>query len=516
MPVAMQYPDLVVDDENPFYCPSIPALSFLETVRQKIYIEASTHRQKSARTPDPAYDVDQLLFPSFHNMLDRSLDEEDLLQLHYLPRNASNLPTRLRHDSSSSSLGTDHLHSGPSWRNTADRHGNRPLRHETARRSSKPVHIRTSDSFSEFQGPFRRQRSSMSVNEGSFELSAKAARLHFFPTRVAFSPYDLQATSQDHLTDRVRLLEDELYGPQIGTESPRGLKTFISRLASVLPGVRLKERLRAQEANTHQKIVDVLSMDGNLNARVLDLLRMSEIRCLDLAASMTDEEGLNLDARDLLHVLSKPNSFLFLTEINLSGAQLQDGDMKQVHHLPRLARLWISNTGIGNEAIFHLVALKRSLTELDIAFNTDIDDDVVPALILLYKLRFLTLLDTRVGMPGLRRFCAAAIERPHTMEMEVPRQCEIYVEKMGSKYVLQPEAPLISDPNAVSDLSIAALRRNLAAHAQYNPEIATEGTQHEMAERLKILLSTREADLVVRNTLWKGEDGDDDSSTEVF
>ena len=40
---------------------------------------------------------------------------------------------------------------------------------------------------------------------------------------------------------------------------------------------------------------------GNLNARVLELLRTSEIQCLDLAASMTDEEGLNLDARDILH-----------------------------------------------------------------------------------------------------------------------------------------------------------------------------------------------------------------------
>lgn len=80
------------------------------------------------------------------------------------------------------------------------------------------------------------------------------------------------------------------------------------------------------------------------------------------------------------------------------------------------------------DSIFHLVALKRSLTELDIAFNTDIDDDAIPALILLHKLRFLTILDTHVGMPGLRRFCAAAIKRPHTIELEVPRQCEIYVE----------------------------------------------------------------------------------------
>lgn len=87
---------------------------------------------------------------------------------------------------------------------------------------------------------------------------------------------------------------------------------------------------------------------------------------------------------------------------------------------------------------------------------------------------------------------------------------------MGTKYILQPEAPLISEPNAISELSTAALRRNLTTHAEYNSEISAEGAKHEMAERLKTLLETRQADLVVRNVLWKGEDGDDSSSIEVF
>ena len=55
---------------------------------------------------------------------------------------------------------------------------------------------------------------------------------------------------------------DELYGPKIGTESPRGLGSFISRIAWVLPGIRLKDRLRAQNVKTHQQIVDILSVDG--------------------------------------------------------------------------------------------------------------------------------------------------------------------------------------------------------------------------------------------------------------
>ncbi|CAL1715860.1 unnamed protein product [Somion occarium] len=456
-------------------------------------------------------------------MLDKSLTEEDLLRLHYFPANAAMFPTRTRHDSSSSSLEADSLRSIPSWKNKAGTYNtsSKPSKRHVPSKRSRPSHVHTSDSFSEFRGPFRREKSAMTVNDGSFELSARAERLHYFPVKASFSPYEPmpqrnRELPEDQLTEKVRNLEDELYGPQIGTETPRGLDALISRLANVLPGVRLKEKLRALDANTHQRIVDILSMDGNLNARVLNLLRMSEIECLDLAASMTDEEGLNLDARDLLHVFSKPNSFIFLNEINMNGTRLNDSDLQRIHHLPRLARLWISNTGIGNEAIFHLVSLKRSLTELDIAFNPDIDDDAIPALIVLHKLRFLTLLDTHVAMPGLRRFCAAVNQRAHTIELEVARQCEIYIEKLGSKYILQPEAPMISDPQVVSELSTTALKRNLAAHAQYNAEILAEGSKHEMAERLRTLLEVRQADLLVRDVLWKENGGYDEEDTEVF
>lgn len=56
-------------------------------------------------------------------------------------------------------------------------------------------------------------------------------------------------------------------------------------------------------------------------------------------------------------VLGKPNSFLFLYELSLSGTQLSDMDMIHVHHLPRLARLWLGSTGIGNEAYVFLLSI---------------------------------------------------------------------------------------------------------------------------------------------------------------
>lgn len=96
-------------------------------------------------------------------------------------------------------------------------------------------------------------------------------------------------------------LLDELYGPPIGTETPRGINTLVARLDVLLPGIRLKERLYALEVLNHQRVADILAIDGHLNARILNMLRMSEIDCLDLTASLMDEEGLNLGAQELLH-----------------------------------------------------------------------------------------------------------------------------------------------------------------------------------------------------------------------
>ena len=207
MPAVTIYPEPIVDDENPFYCPSISAVSFLQSVRQNLHIEANTRRQKSAHTPDFPHDVHHVLFPSFNNLLDRSLDDEDLLQLHYAPRNVSRISAYFRHDLSSSSLG-----SGPAPSVSADHQNAGGHAHRRSPRHTRVA--QTSDSFSEFRGPFKRQRSSMSVNEGSFELSAKADKLQFFSTRNDFTPYERRGVAQDYgrltseeLADRVRTLE---------------------------------------------------------------------------------------------------------------------------------------------------------------------------------------------------------------------------------------------------------------------------------------------------------------------
>lgn len=49
-------------------------------------------------------------------------------------------------------------------------------------------------------------------------------------------------------------------------------------------------------------------------------------------------------------VFSEPNSFLSLSGLILSGTPIHELDLIHVHHLPRLAKLFLDDTEIGNQA----------------------------------------------------------------------------------------------------------------------------------------------------------------------
>ena len=76
---------------------------------------------------------------------------------------------------------------------------------------------------------------------------------------------------------------------------------------------------------------------------------------------------------------------------------------------------------------------------------------------------------------------------------------------MAQLYLLEPAPPHVANPAVVPELSAAALKRNLAAHAACNPAIVASSTKPEMAARLKDLLETREMDLLVREMLQSGD-----------
>ncbi|PCH42550.1 hypothetical protein WOLCODRAFT_72130 [Wolfiporia cocos MD-104 SS10] len=484
----------IIDEQNPFYCPTSTAVVFIEALRSQIH------------GAPPPYTRSPTDFPSFAERLEQSINEDDVYQLLYrsLPAVNSSEVSALHssfsvpaYDQSTPTRAVRRLPAGD------------PPGVKAKRKKSESL-----ESFSDLMGPPRNERSFQSVNDQSFELSGKVDKIRYWKATMGalLSPYSGEkqnnvppASGEYTMRDmerRIFKLEDELYGPPIGTETPRGISVLISRLNALLPGIRLKERLYALGTPDHQDIVDLLARGGHLNKYILEMLRMSEIEVLDLTASLMDQEGLNMGAHDLLHVFTKPNSFLFLTELCMNNASLKDLDLTYIHHLPRLSRLWISNTGIGNDAIFHLVALKRTLSELAIEMNPLIDDDAIPALIALPMLWFLSFSDTSIGMPGLRKLAMAMKRRGDYPDLEVPRACEEYINNLHRKYMLFPQPPLIVDPAACATLSPEALRRNLAAHAAFNPDIHADGSASEMAERLANILKTREEDLVVRELGW--------------
>jgi hypothetical protein len=55
---------------------------------------------------------------------------------------------------------------------------------------------------------------------------------------------------------------DELYGPHLGSETPRGIKQLVHVLDQMLPGIGVKKRFCIIDRLTYQKIVDVLGNNG--------------------------------------------------------------------------------------------------------------------------------------------------------------------------------------------------------------------------------------------------------------
>ena len=175
--------------------------------------------------------------------------------------------------------------------------------------------------------------------------------------------------------------------------------------------------------------------------------------------------------------------------------------------------------------IYLLIALKRSLSDLDVAYNDRITDDAIPALLIMDKLQYLSLLETSITIAGVRRLAVELDESKRFIEVEVPRSCEQYINsaspefivsqnsvrelnlhfpvELSQKYVVDPMSPLITDPLAVDLLSLSALKHNLAAHAEVNSEISAKGAKTELAERLKTILDTRKADLLAQKLVWQ-------------
>lgn len=65
---------------------------------------------------------------------------------------------------------------------------------------------------------------------------------------------------------------------------------------------------------------------------------------------------------------------------------------------------------------------------LSIACNPLIDDNAVPALLLLCKLSYLSIIDTGIGMSGLRVLAGTIHEEDRVIDIEIPTVCEFYID----------------------------------------------------------------------------------------
>jgi hypothetical protein len=279
----------VVDDQNPCYCPRQSVNDYLEELRKR---RAPTARRSSfARAfdrHDHDHDLQDVLVNDYAGEWGQPLrydalsDSIDPILPHHIPAGPT-LRQRLLSRVPSATASTHYLQLlHPHARTNSD---------ESSSGSSTINTCSSSDMSAHFSGSALNARSSMIVDDCSYELDGKATHIStFFPRHTGHSPSS-DAADYEHAKNlppaylrddaaRIQKLEressdvsvhiliqmeyhiDELYGPKIGPETLAAMSILISRLTTILPGIRLPERLHLLKPLDHQTIIDFLSNNG--------------------------------------------------------------------------------------------------------------------------------------------------------------------------------------------------------------------------------------------------------------
>lgn len=254
----------------------------------------------------------------------------------------------------------------------------------------------------------------------------------------------------------------------------------------------------------------------------------------------------NMPTVDLLSVLAKPNSWNALKELNLQDCSLVDNDLTHVQRLAGLTGIALGKTGIGDEAVCHLVALQK-LEFLDLSDNTRITDSSVNTLLHLKLLKALDLRGTSYTMKGLRvlckpdfrvytglhetlmmithKLCIRGVETlKHLESLTIPESCLEYLRQRGSQYIpLQTDGTpkdrdgqwyliaihdgkiVLDCVNLLCNIPVNILKEQLSLHRRANPYLNVGGNRSDIEDRLRNLLLRRIADeaiaLMVTGTL---------------
>ena len=321
-----------IDLNNPFYCPSIPATVYLDTLRRTL---ASVSR-------DSIYgDHPNSLFFVFAKTLERSgIIDGDTAGFVYDSENdwvvGVNLARRRRRNplgdlNAMASNADAKNQTATTLKQLMSTAPKGTLLSEPAFTQTSPSMTATMDQFSlsdfppnfqstvvhrpaEFRCGAKRKRGQLAspansngTSEGDEEPAPKYAKsiLHVdtssFEVTVRHEKLDFNATGSQ---SQIRLGGEGIdfsYGASLAS-SPYSstLSKLIAKLITLLPGIRLGERLGEISELDVQAVVDFLAEKGFINPAVLEVFQHTDIEELPLAASMMDEDGLNIAGEGLL------------------------------------------------------------------------------------------------------------------------------------------------------------------------------------------------------------------------
>ncbi|THH08190.1 hypothetical protein EW146_g9071 [Bondarzewia mesenterica] len=518
----MHHEQPLIDTSNPCYSPTGDGSAFLENLALEFSGPPRSRDQYLisfyARLLYPTKKTDKDFFlgwplkrpdASFvEELLSRSQDSSTVSDSVKCAR------TALRYSSESSDLRSSPLLSVPAKRSSSLLNNVR----SSVKRKRNWSPASEPSSFASLMGPSKRLRSWDIINQSSFEVT-KVDDMPDFYLKTGTVSSELEVPELDSTlgSQPASAIRRMIQNSQDGTGKSLSIVDIVSQLDALLPGIKIKEKLLDLDGLSYQGIADVLGADGHFNMNTLPLLCFSDVERLDLTPSLSPENGLNIGGRHMMQVFQTARAFQNLTYLALDSAPLQDRDILCIQNLPKLATLELSSTGIGNEAVFLLVALKPTLTQLYLDDNPMIDNDSIPALTMLNKLTILALYGTSIAMAGLRRLATAIQTRGQDLCLTIPEECTQSLLDMPGKYIIDIQPPLITDPTACAQLTLSALKRNLTEHAVINPNIETTGTKAQLRKALENLLKERRGDLMVKQLAWKDEDdGEEEASEEEY
>jgi len=154
---------------------------------------------------------------------------------------------------------------------------------------------------------------------------------------------------------------------------------------------------------------------------------------------------------------------------------VSDWEVRLFSRLPRLKRLVLESTGIGDEAMMLIVGLKYSLEHLNIAGNLRVTDVSTACMVKLRMLNFVILKGTNISMEGLRRLAAAF---RGGIKLVPPSACEDYLKRV-------PVETMANWRLDVGELTVVQLKYWLGVFAKHDASISLYGLKDVLQKQLE-------------------------------